>query len=67
MWRMGRSLVEEEEEEEEGEGRKEREVKKLKVKYTQVAHDKVSLCNTLPLLRHQSGYKLNNEDSLWTT
>ena len=40
MWRIGRSLVEE------GEGSgQERKTKKLKVKYTQLAHDKVSVYN----------------------
>ena len=41
----------EEEEEGEGEGGQERKIKKLKVKYTKLAHDKVSLYNTLLLLR----------------
>ena len=41
MWRIGRGLVEEE-----GEGGgEERGIKKLKVKYTQLAHDKVNSYN----------------------
>ena len=46
VWRIGRSLVEGEEGEEEREGSQEKEIKKLKVKYTQLAHDKVSYMYT---------------------
>lgn len=46
VWRIGRSLVEGEEGEEEREGSQEKEIKKLKVKYTQLAHDKVSYMHT---------------------
>jgi hypothetical protein len=45
MWRIGRSLVEGAEgvgEGEDGSQEREREIKKLKVKFTQLAHDKVS-------------------------
>ena len=46
MWRIGQSLMEGEEGEEEREGSQEKEIKKLKVKYTQLAHDKVSYMHT---------------------
>ena len=41
MWRIGRSLVEGEAGLVEADQERERKMKKLKVKYTQLAHDKV--------------------------